>query len=126
MSFWSAQKVASLLSLPSPSTVIPFSHITTDSRAVTPGCLFVAVQGDVHDGHAFISQAIEKGATGILSEKPVSSAHAAVDIFVVPSTLTAIRTLAHAYRKSFTIPFIGVVGAVGKTTTKELIAATLR
>ena len=130
-SFWTITKIGSCLALPvettEPTRSIP--SITTDSRAVEPGCLFVAIRGDTHDGHQFIPQAIEKGSIAILMEQSPSANLLAlaqkkdVALFHVPSTLAAIRTLAHAYRKSFTIPFIAVVGAVGKTTTKELIAS---
>ena len=126
MNFWSTHKIAGALNLPLPSKDVSISQITTDSRAIAPGCLFVAVKGDTHDGHDFISQAIEKGAAAILTEKsPPSTPSESIHFFHVPSTMTAIRTLAHAYRKSFSIPVIGIVGAVGKTTTKEFIAATL-
>lgn len=122
-SIWNTQLIADVLKLKLTAPSIAIEKITTDSRAITPGCLFVAIKGDSFDGHDFIAQAIEKGATAILTEKPIQNSKA--QIFQVPSTLTAIRTLAHHYRKQFNIPFIGVVGAVGKTTTKELIASLL-
>ena len=133
MSFsWSIHRIAEILGLPektgtAPANDLPVTGIITDSRAVTPGSLFVAIRGEQHDGHDFIARAIEAGAVAILSEKPVPGeiARSGVSVFLVPSTLDAIRTLAHAWRKTFSIPFIGIVGAVGKTTTKELIASIL-
>jgi UDP-N-acetylmuramoyl-tripeptide--D-alanyl-D-alanine ligase len=118
---WTTRKVAEILGLPAPLD-LPLSGITTDSRAVVPGSLFIAIRGDQHDGHDFIASAVASGASAIVSEKPVN---VGVPVFEVPSTLEAIRKLAHAWRQGFSIPFIAVVGAVGKTTTKELIASIL-
>jgi len=124
-SFWNTEQVAEILrqKISGPSREI--TSITTDSRTATPGCLFVAIQGDAFDGHDFIPQAIEKGAIAVLTERPLSTPAPEVTVFQVPSTLNAARSLAHAYRKRFEIPFVAVVGAVGKTTTKELIASLL-
>lgn len=125
MSFsWSTQKIASLLHVPA-SREIPIAQITTDSRAVQPGSLFVAIKGDQFDGHDFIEQSIAKGAAAILTEKPVANPGDAI-VFQVQSTLQAIRKLSAAYRAQFPIPVIGVVGAVGKTTTKELLSSILQ
>jgi UDP-N-acetylmuramoyl-tripeptide--D-alanyl-D-alanine ligase len=121
--FWNTRKIAEVLNLESTAAELPIQLITTDSRAVIPGCLFVAIKGDSFDGHDFIPQAIEKGAVGVITEKDLPAGKA--QIFKVPSSLTAIRTLAHHYRKQFKISFVGVVGAVGKTTTKELISSLL-
>lgn len=125
MSFsWTHRKIAEILDLPflSDAEDLPFSKITTDSRAVTPGALFIAIRGDHHDGHDFIPAALEAGAGAVISERPLP---AGAKGFQVASTLGAIRKLAHAWRATFSIPFIAVVGAVGKTTTKELIASIL-
>ena len=120
-SYWTTELIAKALNLPSSPILKPISEITTDSRRIKPGCLFVAIKGDTHDGHQFIEQAIAQGASAVLSEMPSSLAGATH--FQVPSTLDAIRTLAHHYRKTFSIPVVGIVGAVGKTTTKELAAS---
>lgn len=122
--FWNTQKIAKILHLSEPKSFSEIELITTDSRAVRAGSMFVAIKGDSHDGHDYIQSAIEKGALAVLSEKPVE-APSHVSVFIVASTLKAIRELAHAYRLSFSIPFIGVVGSVGKTTTKELISSLL-
>ncbi|MBC7397702.1 MAG: UDP-N-acetylmuramoyl-tripeptide--D-alanyl-D-alanine ligase [Bdellovibrionales bacterium] len=120
-SYWTTEMVARALHLPLPEVSYPITFITTDSRQVKPGCLFVAIKGDTHDGHEFIEQAISQGAAAILSER--ESVFPGGTVFKVASTLHSIRTLAHHYRKTFSIPFIGIVGAVGKTTTKELAAS---
>lgn len=123
--FWNTQRIAEILHLSKPINSNVIQQITIDTRTIQAGSLFVAIKGDTMDGHNFIASAIEKGAIAIISEKPVAvPAH--VTLFQVSSTLKAIRELAHAYRLTFNIPFIGVVGSVGKTTTKELIASLLR
>ncbi|MFZ9594860.1 MAG: UDP-N-acetylmuramoyl-tripeptide--D-alanyl-D-alanine ligase [Bdellovibrionia bacterium] len=104
-----------------------FTQVTTDSRQVTPGCLFVALSGEKYDGHDFISVAVERGARGILCRKghPIVGTKE-VSIFFVEDTLKAFRKLAAAWRKEFLIPMVVVAGSAGKTTTKELLAAILR
>ena len=124
MSFWTTQKIASVLDLPLSYPSREVTQITTDSRQVTAGSVFVAIKGETHDGHQFIEGAIRSGAVAIISEE--KSASTQVDFFQVPSSLSAIRKLGFHYRKSFSIPFIAVVGAVGKTTTKELLTSILQ
>ncbi len=112
-----------------------FSSITTDSRAVVAGALFAAIKGDRFDGHHFIRQAVEAGATGVLAERGSlgtellewltrPEAHD-VSIFEVDHTIDALRRLAGWIRQQFHGPVVGIGGAVGKTTTKELTAAFL-
>ncbi|MGK5090362.1 UDP-N-acetylmuramoyl-tripeptide--D-alanyl-D-alanine ligase [Bdellovibrionota bacterium FG-2] len=102
----------------------PFTAITTDSRQVIEGSLFVAVKGEKVDGHEYIPQALQKGARGIICEKRPNHAHRA-HIFEAPDSIEAYRILSAAWRAQFQIPVIGVAGSVGKTTTKELLAAML-
>lgn len=120
---WTTQQIFDTLGLfPSlPDSAV--TGITTDSRSVRPGNVFVAIKGDTHDGHSFIPGALAAGAVAVLSE--IRPAETDPRIIVVPSTLEAIRTLASRWRRSFDIPFIAIVGAVGKTTTKELAASIL-
>ena len=124
MPFWNTQKIAETLKLTHSGQSKEISDITTDSRAVKPGSLFIAIKGDSMDGHDFIQSAIEKGAVAIIVDRSVT-VPPGISIFQVSSTMNAIRTLAHTYRLSFSIPFVGVVGSVGKTTTKELISSLL-
>jgi UDP-N-acetylmuramoyl-tripeptide--D-alanyl-D-alanine ligase len=120
---WTTSSIFETLGVPPAIADQPVTGITTDSRSVKPGNVFVAIRGDTHDGHAFIPGALAAGACAVLSEipSPVPDAR----IIVVPSTLDAIRSLAGRWRRSFDIPFIAIVGAVGKTTTKELIGSIL-
>jgi UDP-N-acetylmuramoyl-tripeptide--D-alanyl-D-alanine ligase len=112
----------------SPRFVRNYSVITSDSRKAKAGSLFVALPGDSHDGHAFISAAVAAGAEAVLANagKIPAGLPADVEIFAVKDSLFAYRALAHAWRKRFTTPFVVVAGSVGKTTTKELLAAILR
>lgn len=96
--------------------------ITTDSRALTPGCLFAAIPGARVDGHDFIAAAAQAGAACVLCNRFVD---AAIPQIKVPDTQLALRQIAAFYRCQFDIPFVGVTGSVGKTTAKEMIASVL-
>ena len=96
--------------------------ITTDSRTITPGCIFAAIPGARVDGHDFIASAGEQGAACVLCNRAVE---ADVPQIIVPDTQEALRHIAAFYRSQFDFPFVGVTGSVGKTTAKEMIAAVL-
>lgn len=99
------------------------SAATTDSRTITPDCLFAAIVGERVDGHDFIPAAWEGGALCCIGEKLPAEIKGA---FVrVPSTLKALQDIAAFYRRNFDIPFIGITGSVGKTTAKEMVSAVL-
>lgn len=102
-------------------------NITTDSRAVTPGALFAAIPGERTDGHLYIASALEKGAVCVLAERIPEDfpAEEAQKVILVPSTLRALMELAEFYLKQLNIPVIGIVGSVGKTSTKEMTASVL-
>lgn len=104
------------------------SLITTDSRRVIPGSLFVAITGDKMDGHDFIADAAGRGARAVICRTGTDvSAHPVLYPFYVDDTLVAFRSVAAKWRSHFNLtPLIAVAGSVGKTTTKELIAALLR
>ena len=107
-------------------TVPAFTSITTDSRKIIPGCLFVALKGEQFDGHTFIDQALATGAAGVICQPGTAVKNEGkAAIYFVDDTLEAYRRLAHYWRKDFSIPMIGVAGSVGKTTTKEFLAAIL-
>lgn len=98
--------------------------ICTDTRAITPGCLFVALRGERFDGHDFASAAAKAGAAGIVCEHEVENT-GKTPLLMVKSTQGALLQLARYYRSLFAIPVVGVTGSVGKTTTKEMIVAAL-
>lgn len=103
-----------------PSTEI-ISSVSTDTRKITKGCVFIALRGDKFDGHDFVKQAIELGAVAAITEKPVEG----VKCIIVDNTKKALADLARYYRSRFNPILVGVTGSVGKTTTKEMIALVL-
>lgn len=99
-------------------------RISTDTRAIIPRSVFLALKGERYDGHQFAQQAVNEGAIAIIAESPVSVSNG-IPVFTVPSTRGALLQLAQYYRMRFQIPIIAVTGSVGKTTTKEMIVAAL-
>lgn len=120
-----------LLSILGDSTHNPPGHctgISTDSRNVMPGNLYIPLKGEQFDGHAFIHDAIQKGASGILIQEDSASSMTnleSIPHIIVPNTLHALGALAHAHRKKFDIPIIAIAGAAGKTSTKDCAAHVL-
>ena len=104
-------------------TYLQSRAVTTDSRAITPGCLFFAFKGEKFDGNAFAPQALEQGAALCI----ISDPQYRVDdrCIVVPDVLTTLQELAKHHRQHLTIPVIGITGTNGKTTTKELVHSVL-
>ncbi len=100
---------------------VAVTGVTEDSRAVTPGMLFVAVRGETLDGHRYIPQAIERGAVGILGTEPLEYVH--VPYIQVTDARQALGLLSAAFYNypSRNMTVIGVTGTDGKTTTSNLI-----
>ncbi len=108
---------------------VRFTSVSTDSRAIEPGALFVALRGERFDGHDYIDAARALGATAAMVERVAggaSQAGAGMPLLVVGDTRLALGSLARHWRNRFSVPVIGVVGSNGKTTVKEMIAASLR
>lgn len=104
-----------------------FSGVCTDTRQLSPGCLFVALVGERFDAHGFLTQASAGGAAGAVVAKgkvlpPVPESMA---LFEVDDTLVALGALGRHHRRRFTLPLGAVTGSNGKTTTKEMVAAIL-
>lgn len=105
-----------------------FYGISTDSRLVKKGNLFIALKGEKFDGHDFVNQALQLGAAGIIVHDAKVSKYLTdknVTVIKVVDTLIALGDLAHEWRKRFSIAVIGLTGSSGKTTTKEMIAAII-
>ncbi|MDA8173694.1 MAG: UDP-N-acetylmuramoyl-tripeptide--D-alanyl-D-alanine ligase [Nitrospiraceae bacterium] len=101
-----------------------FPGLSTDSRTIAPGELFVALKGDNFDGNDFLEAACVKAAGAVVSRKPASLPSGKA-IIVVPDTLKALQSIARYIRGKAGIPVIGITGSNGKTTTKEMTAAVL-
>ena len=104
-----------------------FTDVSTDSRSVNEGELFVAIRGESFDGHQFVETAFRRGAAcAVVDRRANIHAYRKRPFLVVHDTTKALGGLAHAYRKKFDIPFLAVAGSNGKTTTKEMITNVLR
>ncbi len=99
--------------------------VSTDSRKLSRGCLFLPWVGEKFDGHDFIDQALEVGAAGCLCARKPEVLRPGKFYIQVADTRLALRALASAYRDRFDIPVVQITGSVGKTTTKEMVAAVL-
>lgn len=97
------------------------SDVVIDSRVAKAGTLYVPIRGERFDGHDFIGAARENGAICVLSEHPLVEE----PYILVPDTLLALQRIAAHYRNKFSIPVIAISGSVGKTSTKEMLAAVL-
>jgi UDP-N-acetylmuramoyl-tripeptide--D-alanyl-D-alanine ligase len=98
--------------------------VVTDSRQAAPGSLFVAIRGERFDGNDFVADALSNGAEAAVAERlppGVDPGRA----MVVPDAKRALIAIGGLYRSRFAIPFVGVTGSVGKTTTKEFVFAVL-
>jgi len=99
-----------------------FGAVTTDSRTLEPGALFVALRGERFDGHEFVAQAAARGAAGVLVGRSVAAVAAQV---VVADPLAALAQFANAWRRDFAGTVVGITGSNGKTTVKEMTGAIL-
>ena len=100
-----------------------FDGVSTDSRKVGPGNLFVALRGERFDAHAFLPQVAAQGAAAVVVQQ--RPADLSIPALVVPDTRIALGEIARHWRRQFSLPVIGVTGSNGKTTVKEMIAAIL-
>src|SRR2546423_3752103 len=102
------------------------ARISTDSRTLQAGDLFVPLRGENFDGHKFIQQAAERGAVGaVVEEKWIGDVPKNFALIRVADTLVAYQTLAAHYRASLPLKVIAITGSNGKTSTKDFVAAVL-
>lgn len=116
-----------LMRQPDNPGAIDINRIATDSREISKGALFVALQGLSFDGHDFVSQAIASGAVAAIVHREIAGDATALGapLLQVTDTLKAYQQLGRWWRRQLNPQIIAVTGSVGKTTTKELIAAAL-
>ena len=107
---------------------VEFHGVSTDSRQVAPGELFIALRGENFNGHDFLATAAERGAVAALIDVDALAdiKDCALPLVVVADTRSALGALAADWRRRFDLPLIAVTGSNGKTTTKEMIASILK
>jgi UDP-N-acetylmuramoyl-tripeptide--D-alanyl-D-alanine ligase len=128
-SFWTVARIADALrdelTGAIPRDDRPIARITTDTRSIAAGDCFVALIGEKFDAHDFLREAVDRGAVAVVASRPERAAGLGVPVFSVRDTLAALGALARYRRRAWNGTVIGVGGSNGKTTTKELIRATL-
>lgn len=102
-----------------------FTAVSTDTRRLVPGSLFVALAGDRFDAHTMLPETVTRGATGAVVREGTSPVEGLV-LFQVPDTVRALGRLAAARRRQIPGPVVAITGTNGKTSTKEMMAAALR
>lgn len=123
---WTSAAVREALGLPAGSTAgQTFSVVSTDTRSLPDGALFVAIAGERFDGHAHLDEAAAAGALGAVVRAGTPPCPG-LELFEVPDTVEALGWLARARRRRLTGPVVAVTGTNGKTSTKEMLAAALR
>jgi UDP-N-acetylmuramoyl-tripeptide--D-alanyl-D-alanine ligase len=105
---------------------VEFTGVSTDTRSIRSGDLFVALRGERFDGHAFLDAAFAAGAVAAMVDERAHVVRAQSSLLTVTDTRLALGRLAATWRERFTIPVIAVTGSNGKTTVKEMLAAVLR
>jgi UDP-N-acetylmuramoyl-tripeptide--D-alanyl-D-alanine ligase len=103
-----------------------FTGVSTDTRSIRAGDLFVALRGERYDGHAFLAEAARAGAVAAMVDPAFVAAGSPLPLVVVDDTRLALGRLAQHWRAQFAPVLIGIAGSNGKTTTKEMIASILR
>ena len=124
MSMMRLSEAAAMLEVPFAGADAEVLRVSTDSRAIQPGDLFIALRGERFDGGAFAAQALQQGAAGVVLDRAQAPEIAAA--IRVDDTRLALGKLAAAWRARFRLPVVAITGSNGKTTVKEMLAAILR
>src|SRR5688572_6096991 len=125
MSRWNDSMVREALDLGNGDATLVYNSVSTDSRTIEPGCLFVALQGERFDAHNFLADVAGKGATGAVVARIPAGAPSNLTYYPVGDTLVALGMLARHYRRKLGVKLCAVTGSNGKTTTKEILKAML-
>lgn len=105
---------------------VTFTSVGADSRAIKAGQLFVALAGERFDGHAFVEEALAKGAAAVLINENSQPSTSSQPALIVADTYAALGQIAAYWRAQFSLPLIAVTGSAGKTTVKEMLASILQ
>ena len=122
--FWTLDRVAAALGT-GPGGQTPVRAVSTDTRTISHGDIFVALKGETFDGHDHLAAAVEGGAVAVVVSRVPRGGSLGVPVYQVPDTLVALGQLAADWRKAWGKPVIAVAGSNGKTSTKDLIRAAL-
>jgi UDP-N-acetylmuramoyl-tripeptide--D-alanyl-D-alanine ligase len=117
-------EAAQMLGVPFAGDDVEVLRVSTDSRAIQPGDLFIALRGEKFDGGTFAAQAQQQGAAGVVLDH--AQAPGLTQAIRVDDTRIALGRLAAAWRARFSLPLVAITGSNGKTTVKEMLAAILR
>ena len=127
--FWTMDRVARALAdcvvSPAPMGAREFVAVSTDTRTIAPGTLFVALTGERFDAHDFLADAVAAGATALVVSNVARAAGTGVPVYVVRDTRVAFGALARYRREAWAKPVIAIGGSNGKTSTKAMLAAML-
>lgn len=118
----SSSELAKILSIPTPIPSFTFQGMSTDTRTLVPGNLFIALKGENSNGELYLDEALKKGAVAALVNQKTDSKLPQLE---VADTLQAFGLLAQNWRQRFAIPLVGLTGSNGKTTLKNLVASIL-
>lgn len=133
-SFWTLDRVAAAMrdAFPAeaartqwPRGATPLRGVSTDTRNITEGDLFVALAGERFDAHDFLAEAVKKGAAALLVSKPERTGGLGVPVFAVSDTTVGLGALARFRRRAWGKPLVAITGTNGKTSTKDLTRAAL-
>ena len=133
-SFWTLDRVAAAMrdAFPAeaartqwPRGATPLRGVSTDTRNITDGDLFVALAGERFDAHDFLAEAVKKGAAALLVSKPERTGGLGVPVFAVSDTTVGLGALARFRRRAWGKPLVAITGTNGKTSTKDLTRAAL-
>jgi UDP-N-acetylmuramoyl-tripeptide--D-alanyl-D-alanine ligase len=118
-------EVCHALGLPDTGTPGGFTSVSTDTRSLEPGALFIALRGERFDGAEFVEHAERQGAAGAVVHSASSDASFGLPVFSVPDTTVALGDLARFHRRRSGARVVGITGSSGKTTVKEMLALAL-
>jgi len=119
----SLKEVCQIIASSPPAQDAVFTGLSTDTRTLSPGNLFIAIRGETFDAHQFLDNALKKGAAAAIVDHKTNSL---IPQIIVEHTQHALGKIAANWRKRFSIPLIGITGSNGKTTLKNMIASILR